>query len=75
MQVELLVQAHPEMQVELAVQAHLEMQVELAVQAEVELQGQAGAGCSLCGMNAISSICQRPTGCEMVRSISAYLAG
>ena len=66
------------MQVEIPVQAHLEMQVELAVQAqlEVELQaGGAGAGCSLCGMNAISSICQRPTGCEIVRSISAYLAG
>ena len=67
------------MQMELAVQTHLEMPVELAVQAqlvEVELQaGGAGAGCSLCGMNAISSICQRPTGCEMVRSISAYLAG
>jgi hypothetical protein len=26
-------------------------------------------------MNAISSICHRPTGCEMVKSISAYLAG
>ncbi len=33
------------------------------------------AYCSLCGTNAMSSICQRPTGCEMVRLISAYLAG
>ena len=68
------------MQVELAVQAHLEMQVELAVQAQLEAEVQPagaagpGAGCC-CGMNAISSICQRPTGCEIVRSISAYLAG
>ena len=67
------------MQVELAVQTHLEMQVELAVQAQLEVEVQLrragpGAGCC-CGMNAISSICQRPTGCEMVRSISAYLAG
>ena len=68
------------MQVGIAVQAHLEMLLEIPEQAqlavEVELQaGGAGAGCSLCGMNAISSICQRPTGCEIVRSISAYLAG
>ena len=67
------------MPVELAVQTPLEMPVELAVQAQLEVEVQPrvqvqAAGCC-CGMNAISSICQRPTGCEMVRSISAYLAG
>src|SRR5690242_9966084 len=36
--------------------------------------GAGAAGSSLCGRNEISSICQRPTGCEMVRSMSAYLA-